>query len=733
MTSPTHTVEEIQAVRDRLLNWFLYAALILGFPALVVALYRTFESGWQSRTYFYVTWYVLVAASALSSAFSLRYLPFRTRAIVALGCLLSLGIASLVSWGLLGSGLVVLFTFCVLATVFFDSRGSWISLAIILATLAVVGRLVHTGAVSFSVDVASYAVSSIAWTNKLLTMGLLAGAVVFVLSRMNRYLTNAMTASRSRAAEQEEANRRLAAEFDERQRAQEELRESEARNRATLESIPDLVLRLRNDGTVLDLNTPSSDLLDMPVEQTVGRNVNELPLPEGLAERVERSVTDVLRASQVQTFEYELDGPKGKRDIETRVAPCGADEVLALVRDVTERKNAESERRDLEAQIQNAQKLESLGVLAGGIAHDFNNLLTAILGNTELTLLKLGPESPVAELVRQVRAATLTAADVSRQLLTYSGRGRFTTELLNVNQLVEEMTHLMRISIKKGVALRYDLEPNLRAIEADATQIRQVFMNLLTNASEAIGHRSGTITIATRNVAVARAHPTGEFFAENPPEGGYVAIEVTDTGIGMDAETREKIFDPFFTTKFTGRGLGLAAVLGIVRSHRGAIKVTSRQGKGTSFEILFPTTDGKHRVDSTETDRRISWRASATVLVADDEDNVREIARKILERFGLRVRTAKDGLEAVQSFRDHANEIDVVLLDMTMPLLDGEGAFREIRRLSPAARIILMSGNNEKDALLRIDKNELAGFLQKPFQLHELIGKVRTAVEYRGT
>ncbi len=729
MISPTHTVEEIQAVRDRLLNWFLRAALILGFPALIVALYRTFESGWQSRTYLYVTWYVLLAAGALSSVFSLRYLPFPTRAIVALGCLLCLGTASLVSWGLLGSGLAVLFTSCVLATVFFDSRGGWISMAITLSILAVVGRLVHTGVVSIAVDADSYAVSSIAWTNKLLTMGLLVGAVVFVLSRMNRCLTDAMTASSTRAAEQEEANRRLAAEIDDRTRAENELRESEARNRATLEAIPDLILRLRKDGTVLDLNKPSSDLFEIPVEQTVGRNINELPLPEGLAERVERSVNDVLEAGQVQSFEYELDGSKGRKDFETRVAPCGADEVLALVRDVTARKSAELERHDLEVQIQNAQKLESLGVLAGGIAHDFNNLLTAILGNTELTLMKLGPDSPATDLVRQVRAATLTAADVGKQMLIFSGKGRVTLDLLNVNQLVEEMTHLMRVSISKGVFLQYDLEPNLSAIEADATQIRQVFMNLITNASEAIGHQSGTITIATRNIAVARAHSTGEFIAENPPEGDYVAIEVSDSGIGMDAETREKIFDPFFSTKFTGRGLGLAAVLGIVRSHRGAIKVTSRPGKGTRFEILLPTTEKKHSLDSKEIDCDISWHASATVLVADDEDAVREVAKKILEQFGLRVRTAKDGLEAVQSFREHPKEIDVVLLDMKMPLLDGEGAFREIRRLSPSARVILMSGNSEQDSLLRISKNELAGFLQKPFQLHELIGKVRSAIE----
>jgi CheY-like chemotaxis protein len=254
-------------------------------------------------------------------------------------------------------------------------------------------------------------------------------------------------------------------------------------------------------------------------------------------------------------------------------------------------------------------------------------------------------------------------------------------------------------------------------------------MNLITNASEAIGHRNGTITIATRNVPVARAHLTGEFFADNPPAGGCVAIEVSDTGVGMDAETREKIFDPFFSTKFTGRGLGLAAVLGIVRSHRGAIKVTSRPGKGTCFEILLPTTEGMHRSVSTEIDRDISWRSSSTVLIADDEDNVRDVAKKMLELCGLRVRTARDGLEAVRSFRDHAKEIDVVLLDMTMPLLDGEGAFREIRLLNPSARIILMSGNSEKEALLRVNKNELAGFLQKPFQLHELVGKVRAAVE----
>jgi signal transduction histidine kinase/CheY-like chemotaxis protein len=424
------------------------------------------------------------------------------------------------------------------------------------------------------------------------------------------------------------------------------------------------------------------------------------------------------------------DTPVGGRHWHNRYIPHRNEEgdvigLFGLSMDITEHTEAEEERKRFEAQLQHTQKLESLGVLAGGIAHDFNNLLTGILGNADLALLKLASASPARNNLAEIETAARRAAELCGQMLAYSGKGRFVVEAVSINELVEEMAHLVEISISKKAVLRYDFADNLPAIEADATQMRQIVLNLITNASEAIGEKSGVISISTGAMECDGDYLTETYLDEQLNEGVYVYVEVSDSGCGMDAETQAKIFDPFFTTKFTGRGLGLAAVLGIIRGHGGAIKVYSEPGKGTTFKALFPALDGPAAA-SRETNSQVEdWQGSGTALLVDDEETVRTVGKLMLEEMGFDVTLAVDGRDGVEKFREHQDEIALVLLDMTMPGMGGEETFREIRRIKPDAAVILSSGYNEQEVTSRFAGKGLAGFIQKPYQYQTLLEKVR--------
>jgi CheY-like chemotaxis protein len=370
--------------------------------------------------------------------------------------------------------------------------------------------------------------------------------------------------------------------------------------------------------------------------------------------------------------------------------------------------------------MQESQKLESLGVLAGGIAHDFNNLLMVMLGNVSLVRADLSGPHPVLDHVDQIEEAARRATDLCRQLLAYAGKGRFVLQKTNLNQLIDDVTNLLSLSISKKAALRFHLEPDLPAIVADATQMRQVLMNLVINASDAIGDRNGTISITTGVVRADRAYLDTTFLAPDIPAGGYVFLEVSDTGDGMSAETQARIFEPFFSTKFAGRGLGLAAVLGIVRGHKGALKVYSEVGRGSSFKFLLPAADGTALHEGVSSRAPENTALGGTILVVDDEEPVRLVAGKLLSRMGVRTLMAADGNEAIQVYRQHLGQIRCVLMDLTMPSLDGEEAFRELRRIDPNACVMLMSGYNEQDAIARFVGKGVAGFIQKPFTLAEL-------------
>jgi signal transduction histidine kinase/CheY-like chemotaxis protein len=391
-----------------------------------------------------------------------------------------------------------------------------------------------------------------------------------------------------------------------------------------------------------------------------------------------------------------------------------------FITDITERKRAEAHLQVFERKLQQTQKLESLGLLAGGIAHDFNNLLTGILGNASLVALALEPASPAEEFVDPIKQGCQRAAELCKQLLAYSGKGRFEVRKIGLHALIEDTTQLLRHSISKQCELHFDLAAEIPPIEGDATQLRQVIMNLVINASEAIGDKAGVIRLSTSVVRLVPGGSSDPELGANVAPGTYVCLEVGDNGCGMSPETQAKIFDPFFTTKFTGRGLGLAAVHGIVRGHRGVLKVYSEAGHGTTFKLLFPSAEGIADPLNRPAVNARSWRGAGCILLADDEQAVRQATAAMLRGLGFSVVPATDGQEAVGLFRADPAKFSAVLLDLTMPHLDGKQAFLEMHRVRPDVRVILMSGFNEEEVVSEFAGKRLAGFLQKPFEVDSL-------------
>ena len=399
--------------------------------------------------------------------------------------------------------------------------------------------------------------------------------------------------------------------------------------------------------------------------------------------------------------------------------------LMFMTVDVSQRKRLEQENRLIEAQMLHVQKLESLGVLAGGIAHDFNNILMVVLGNADLALMRVAPESPARENLVQIELAAGRAADLARQMLAYSGKGRFVIESLGLTAIVEEMAHMLEVSISKKVELRYNFAPGLPAVSGDATQLRQVILNLVINASEAIGDDSGVIAISTGVRECDRAYLSDSCIDDRLAEGLYLSLEITDTGCGIGQEILKKIFDPFFTTKFTGRGLGMAAVLGIVRGHKGAVKVDSAKGKGTRFTLLLPALPREAEPQSRGAAAGGVLLGSGTVLLVDDEEAIRALGKDMLQALGFQVLTACNGREALDVFGRNQDKIVCVLLDLTMPCMDGEQTYRELRRLNPALRVIISSGYNEREVTQKFAGAGLAGFIQKPYTVAEMSRKLR--------
>jgi PAS domain S-box-containing protein len=432
---------------------------------------------------------------------------------------------------------------------------------------------------------------------------------------------------------------------------------------------------------------------------------------------------------QVRALTIELEQKVADRTADLRAAQRLSEDLL--LREQAARHAAEAS----EAQSRHVQKLESIGVLAGGIAHDFNNLLHVVLGNADIALNQLPQGAAAREPLEEVVRATLRAADLTRQLLAYSGKGALVIRHLDLSSEVREMATLLRTAISKQAMLAWELAPDLPAVSADPTQVRQIVMNLITNASDALGDKGGTITLRT---GVLRSDELDDnrfdrprlAEAGDPAPGHYVYLEIADTGTGMTPDTLNRIFDPFFTTKFTGRGLGLAAIMGIVRAHKGHIRIRTAPGQGTSFRVLFPPVPGPVRKEEEPSTIRSGWQGSGTILVVDDEVGVREVAERMLQEIGFSTISAQDGRQALAILEQNGKRVTGVLLDVSMPHMGGQETLVRLRDIHPDLPVIMMSGYTEQAVAEQLGESpESTGFLQKPFVAEDLVTAFRRFAE----
>jgi PAS domain S-box-containing protein len=516
-----------------------------------------------------------------------------------------------------------------------------------------------------------------------------------------------------------------AQDFTARKRTEEALRDSEARLRAVVANAPIVLFGFDANGVITLTEGQGLARLGLAPGETVGRTLTEVAAV--FPDYEPRTGNHFARALAGESVTWV--GRIGPATFEYRLTPV-LDEgrvtgVIGVAIDLTDRAHAEQARLALERRLLEAQKLESLGVMAGGIAHDFNNLLLTVLGNVAEAREDVAPGSALHDQLAGIETAARRGSDLTRQLLASTGKESVVLQPVDLNDLIRELEQLLRKSRPKSVLVRYALDPALPAIDADATQVRQVVMNLLINAAEAVGARGGSVDVRTGTAVVDEASRARLQHAPDFTAGPQVVIEVSDSGCGIDADTMKRMFDPFFSTKLAGRGLGLSTVLGVVRGHGGALDVTSEPGRGTTFRVFLP----RRRVMRAEAEAApapapVSDRR--TVLLVDDEDDVRTITAHMLERLGCSVLQATDGREGVDVYRTRVQTIDAVLLDLTLPRLNGEQAFREIRTIRPDARVILMSGYNDEPTTRRLTQLGLSAFLRKPFSVADLrstIGK----------
>ncbi len=518
-----------------------------------------------------------------------------------------------------------------------------------------------------------------------------------------------------------------ASDITERKEAERRLREAHDRFESLVTGMPLGYIVWSRDLEILEWNPGAEAIFGYSLEDARGRRLVDLIVPSAGTKafnEMSRALLESAPGSNNANFvNRRRDGEKIKCEWYNTVLPDASGQMQAVATIVSD----VSERERLEAQLRQSQRLESLGVLAGGVAHDFNNLLVGIMGNASLAFDQMEPKDPLRNLVEKVINAGRRATQLTQRMLAYAGRAVFDVQIMDLNELVEEMADFATAAVSKAVALKIDVADNLPLIKADASQLQQVIMNLLINAAEAIGDGSGEVVVSTRCEELDAERLVSEFPDEKLTPGRYVCLEVRDSGCGMSAETLSRIFDPFFSTKFAGRGLGLSAILGIVKAHRGAIFVSSEEDSGTTFRVYFPIA-ARRPTQTESSDGPVEIPTDTTILVIDDEEDIRDVVQAVLGSRGVHVLCAEDGASGLEIFKQRAADIDAVLLDLNMPGMSGESVFEAMRSAKSDVRVILSTGYSEQEAASHFSNAQLAGFVHKPYTATALIEKVGAAL-----
>jgi PAS domain S-box-containing protein len=526
--------------------------------------------------------------------------------------------------------------------------------------------------------------------------------------------------------------------ISESKQAEESLRSSQQKLTTLIETMPDIVFLKDGEGRWQIVNRAGLELFGLTGLPWQGKTVEELVQlqpasrelfhccveSEGLAWQSGRPLHTEERV-QLQDGQW--------RNFEVVKVPLFADNgrregIVVVGRDITGRKRAEEERQQLEQQLQQSQKLESLGVLAGGIAHDFNNILTVILGHCYLAKEDSGLKQTYGTYFQPIESAANRAADLCRQMLTYAGKSPLVQARVNLWLLVDDVVKMLQSAIKKNIAIELDLNQRIPEIIGDTGQIQQIVMNLIINAAEAIGDAKGTIKVILRKIEFEAGQLKTDTFGTPVRAGKYSCLEVSDTGIGMSSETQKRIFEPFYTTKFAGRGLGMSAIRGIVTSHEGILELTSLEGVGTTFKVYFPVPCTSDQPDIISTTPALTHKGAGTILLVEDEQTLRSMGAALLEVLGFTTLTAEHGREALDIFRERGTEIDIILLDLIMPVMGGNEAYYELRKIAPTIPIVICSGYGIESVADLIENDIHAGFVHKPYkpeQLRDVILKLK--------
>ncbi|MCX6558091.1 MAG: PAS domain S-box protein [Candidatus Aminicenantes bacterium] len=503
----------------------------------------------------------------------------------------------------------------------------------------------------------------------------------------------------------------------EHKRAEASLRRSEHKNRAILSAIPDLIFLLDKDGVFLDYKAEKDTQLLVKPEVFLGKRVDDV-LPQQLAELTMKNIRLTLQTHELQVYEYELAIDQRLQYFEARSALCGSDEVLVVIRNLTEK-------RRLEQQVLQSQKMESLGTLAGGIAHDFNNILAGILGYASFLKAKLSPGHDFFKYVDTIERSAIRAADLTSKLMAFTRGDKVNHKPLSINKLIRETLEIISQTFDKSIRIETNLDESLPTVMGDAGQIQQVVMNLCVNARDAMSN-GGRLSIVTEMAVFRKVDP---LVPEGAGPGSYVKMTVSDSGAGMDKEVLSRIFDPFFTTKATGQGsgLGLSVVYGIVKGHEGFVTVNSRPGHGSKFNIFFPVSGQPEISDQilTETLRG----RNELIFVVDDEKDIRSFIKEVLQSHGYRVLLAANGDQAVDVYKKRGQEIALVILDVVMPGMGGEEAFLKMKEINPRIMALLSTGYSQNGRVSEILNKGVRGFIQKPYDFNQLLAKLRQILD----